>query len=204
MRLSAENLTLERGGRRLFAGLSFALGAGEALVVDGPERRRQVEPVARPRRAFCRSRPAASRLEGGEMRAEQTHYLGHADALKSALTAAENLALLGRPARRATRRASLRRWRGSACRMSPIFRCARCRRGRSGASRWRGCSSRRGRCGCSTSRRRRSTPARKACSPTSCASISPAAASSSRRPTRRSGSMRRAACGSKARAGSAA
>ena len=36
MRLSAENLTLERGGRRLFAGLSFAVSAGEALVVVGP------------------------------------------------------------------------------------------------------------------------------------------------------------------------
>ena len=36
MRLLAENLSSMRGGRVLFQGLSFAMGAGEALMVIGP------------------------------------------------------------------------------------------------------------------------------------------------------------------------
>ncbi|MDE3177115.1 MAG: heme ABC exporter ATP-binding protein CcmA [Pseudomonadota bacterium] len=90
MRLIAENLTLERGGRRLFAGLSFAAGAGEALVVTGPNGAGKSSLL----RAIAGFLPLAGgrvALEGGELE-ERTHYLGHADALKSALSAAENLA----------------------------------------------------------------------------------------------------------------
>ena len=36
MRLSAWDLTIERGGRRIFAGLSFAADQGVALIVTGP------------------------------------------------------------------------------------------------------------------------------------------------------------------------
>ena len=36
MRLSASNLTVERGGRIIFTNLSFALEAGESLTVTGP------------------------------------------------------------------------------------------------------------------------------------------------------------------------
>ena len=36
MRLSARDLTIERGGRRVFAGLSFAAEQGAALIVTGP------------------------------------------------------------------------------------------------------------------------------------------------------------------------
>ena len=36
MRLRAWDLTIERGGRRLFAGLSFEAGEGSALLVTGP------------------------------------------------------------------------------------------------------------------------------------------------------------------------
>jgi heme exporter protein A len=93
MRLSAENLTLERGGRRLFSGLNFALGAGEALVVTGPNGSGKSSLL----RGLAGLLPFAGgvvRFEGGEL-AEQTHYLGHLDALKSALTAAENLAFWG-------------------------------------------------------------------------------------------------------------
>ena len=97
MRLSAENLTLERGGRRLFAGLSFAAGPGEALVVTGPNGAGKSSLL----RAIAGFLPLAGghvTFEGGELE-ERVHYLGHADALKSALTASENLsfwaALLG-------------------------------------------------------------------------------------------------------------
>jgi heme exporter protein A len=93
MRLAAENLTLERGGRRLFSGLSFALGVGEALVVTGLNGSGKSSLL----RGLAGLLPFAAgrvRFEGGEI-AEQTHYLGHLDALKSALTAAENLAFWG-------------------------------------------------------------------------------------------------------------
>ena len=35
-RLMASELACERGGRGVFSGLSFAVGAGEALLVSGP------------------------------------------------------------------------------------------------------------------------------------------------------------------------
>ena len=98
MRLRAENLTLERGGRLLFSGLSFAVGAGEALVVVGPNGAGKSSLLRGLAGYLQRSRAAMSRLRAARpMRrwSEQTHYLGHADALKGALTAGENLAFWG-------------------------------------------------------------------------------------------------------------
>jgi heme exporter protein A len=101
MRLVAENLTLERGGRRLVAGLSFAVGAGEALILTGPNGAGKSS-LLRGLAGLLRFSAGGASLEGGAAgltTAEQTHYLGHADSLKSALTARENLgfwaALLG-------------------------------------------------------------------------------------------------------------
>ena len=91
MRLAAENLTLERGGRRLFANLSFEAKAGEALVVTGPNGAGKSS-LLRGLAGFLPFASGAVRLEGGAASLqEQAHYLGHADALKAALTAAENL-----------------------------------------------------------------------------------------------------------------
>jgi heme exporter protein A len=93
MRLVAENLTLERGGRRLFAQLSFEASAGEAIVVTGPNGAGKSS-LLRGLSGFLAFATGGVRLEGGAADAslqEQTHYLGHADALKAALTAAENL-----------------------------------------------------------------------------------------------------------------
>jgi heme exporter protein A len=93
MRLSAENLTLERGGRRLFQGLSFALEAGEALLVIGPNGAGKSS-LLRGIAGFLPFAAGRVRIEGGaaEMSlGEQTHYLGHADSLKASLTASENL-----------------------------------------------------------------------------------------------------------------
>ncbi|HXT09172.1 MAG TPA: heme ABC exporter ATP-binding protein CcmA [Roseiarcus sp.] len=101
MRLLAENLTLERGGRRLVAGLSFALGAGEALIVSGPNGAGKSS-LLRGLAGLLGFAAGHARLDGGAAdltMAEQLHYLGHADSLKGALTARENLsfwaALLG-------------------------------------------------------------------------------------------------------------
>lgn len=93
MLLRADNLALDRGGRRLFSTLSFALGSGEALVLRGRNGAGKTSLL----RAIAGLLPLAAgalSLEGGEADAplgEQAHYLGHADALKGALTAGENL-----------------------------------------------------------------------------------------------------------------
>jgi heme exporter protein A len=94
MRLCAENLGLERGGRRLFANVSFEVNEGEALVGEGLNGAGKSSLL----RAIAGFLPfSEGRLwrEGGDAEAklgEQAHYLGHADALRSALTAGENLA----------------------------------------------------------------------------------------------------------------
>jgi heme exporter protein A len=96
--LEASELELERGGRRLFRGLSLALAPGELLRVAGAngsgkttllrilcgllapqagEVRWQGTPIRRLREEFSR----------------QLLYLGHAPAVKDELTAAENLSI---------------------------------------------------------------------------------------------------------------
>ena len=76
-----------RGGREVFAGLDFAVAAGEALVVtgrNGAGKSSLLRLIAGP----VRRTPAGSSLEGGDPElsiGEQAHYLGHQDALKPSL-----------------------------------------------------------------------------------------------------------------------
>jgi len=93
MRLSANEIAIERGGRRVLSGVSFEARAGQALLVVGPNGSGKSSLL----RAVAGFLPLAAgrfALEGGaeEGIGEQAHYLGHSDALKSALTAGENLA----------------------------------------------------------------------------------------------------------------
>jgi heme exporter protein A len=94
MRLRAWDLTVERGGRRLFAGLSFEAAEGGAIIVTGPNGAGKSSLL----RALCGFLPVQAggfALEAADDQlsvGEQAHYLGHADALKGALTAGENLA----------------------------------------------------------------------------------------------------------------
>jgi heme exporter protein A len=93
MRLSAEKVALERGGRPLFADLSLEVGAGEALVIVGPNGAGKSS-LLRAIAGFLPLTAGRIELQEGEAEAsvgEQAHYLGHADALKGALTAGENL-----------------------------------------------------------------------------------------------------------------
>ncbi|PVE24440.1 heme ABC transporter ATP-binding protein CcmA [Microvirga sp. KLBC 81] len=92
MRLSVNNLACDRGGRRIFEGVSFTLQPGEALVItgrNGAGKSSLLELLA------GRLHPAAGKIiweEAGERGLpECLHYVGHRDALKSALTAQENL-----------------------------------------------------------------------------------------------------------------
>jgi heme exporter protein A len=94
MRLAAWDLSMERGGRRLFSGLAFAAEAGSALIVTGPNGAGKSS-LLRGLCGFLPFKGGGFALEGGDKErtaGEQAHYLGHADALKGALTAGENLA----------------------------------------------------------------------------------------------------------------
>jgi heme exporter protein A len=93
MQLRAENVACSRGGRDVFAGLNFAVRAGEALMVTG---RNGAGKSSLLRVIAGLVRLSAGRLDLADGKAdtpisEQAHYLGHQDAAKPALTVAENL-----------------------------------------------------------------------------------------------------------------
>ena len=94
MQLSADNLTCVRGGRTVFTGLSFAVSAGEALTITGRNGAGKSS-LLRMLAGLVRVAGGRLALQGGEAEAsiaEQAHYLGHQDALKSSLSVRENLA----------------------------------------------------------------------------------------------------------------
>jgi heme exporter protein A len=94
MRLTASDLACVRGGREVFPDVSFALGAGEALLVTGPNAAgkssllRLVAGLLQPQQGRLELEGCDAELTIGE----QAHYLGHQDALKPSLSVAENLA----------------------------------------------------------------------------------------------------------------
>ena len=94
MRLTAKDLRCVRGGREIFAGLDFTADAGEALAVVGANGAGKTSLL---RLIAGLIAPAGGKVTfaGGDddlSPAEQAHYLGHRDALKSALSVMENLA----------------------------------------------------------------------------------------------------------------
>ncbi len=93
MRLSGSGLKCVRGGREIFSDLNFEASSGEALAVTG---RNGSGKTSLLRLIAGLLVPAGGSIElaGGEAEmtlAEQCHYLGHRDALKPALSVAENL-----------------------------------------------------------------------------------------------------------------
>ena len=93
-RLVADQLTCVRGGRMVFAGLSFHVSAGEALVVTGRNGAGKSS-LLRLVAGLVAAEAGTLLAEGADAErsiGEQCHYSGHADALKPAMTAAENLA----------------------------------------------------------------------------------------------------------------
>jgi heme exporter protein A len=93
MRLSATDLACRRGGREVFAGVSFSVAGGESLTIRG---RNGAGKSSLLRMTVGLVRIAGGRLalEGGDPEltiGEQAHYLGHLDALKPSLSVVENL-----------------------------------------------------------------------------------------------------------------
>jgi heme exporter protein A len=93
MRITAENLSCERGGRTVFSDQNFVLGSGEFLQLAGPNGSGKSSLL---RLLANLSEPSLGKitLEGGSPEltlGQQAHYIAHSDASKSALTVTENL-----------------------------------------------------------------------------------------------------------------
>ena len=93
--VEAQDLACVRGGRSVFSDVSFRLEPGRLLAVIGPNGAgkssllRLIAGLLRP--------PAAGRIRYDGRREEEAvaHYLGHADALKPAMTLRETLRFWG-------------------------------------------------------------------------------------------------------------
>jgi heme exporter protein A len=93
MRLLGREVSCVRGGREVFTGLGFEAIAGEALAVVGPNGSGKTS-LLRLIAGLLIPTGGSIRLEGGSAELtlpEQSHYLGHRDAVKPALSVGENL-----------------------------------------------------------------------------------------------------------------
>lgn len=96
-RLEIEGLTLSRGERRLFAGLSFALAAGEAAALTGANGAgktsllRAVAGFIRPDVGAVVFHDATGMTEAETARRSALHLLGHHEGLKPQRTARQEL-----------------------------------------------------------------------------------------------------------------
>ena len=93
MRLSATDLVCRRGGREVFAGISFSVAAGESLTIRGRNGAGKSS-LLRMVVGLVRIAGGQLSLEGGDPElsvGEQAHYLGHLDAIKPSLSVGENL-----------------------------------------------------------------------------------------------------------------
>jgi heme exporter protein A len=94
MKLIADRLACVRGGRSLFAGLSFTVDAGHALLLVGPNGAgkttliRMIAGLLAPTSGRVAIKGGDTERNGGE----HCHYVGHLNALKASLTVAENAA----------------------------------------------------------------------------------------------------------------
>jgi heme exporter protein A len=93
MQLIGHNLACVRGGRHVFAGVNMSVADGEILSLVGPNGAGKTS-LLRLIAGLLRLEAGSLEMRGGEHErtiAEQCHFLGYQDALKPALTVAENL-----------------------------------------------------------------------------------------------------------------
>jgi heme exporter protein A len=93
LRLTAENLSCERGGRLIFTNVNFTLSAGELMDLRGPNGAGKSS-LLRLLAGLNTPASGSAVLENGTAEAtlaEQSHYIGHAEANKPALTVSQNL-----------------------------------------------------------------------------------------------------------------
>ena len=93
MRLWGKGLCIDRSSRRIVTNISFEVAGGQLLAITGPN--------GSGKSTLLRALAGFLPLAAGQFACEglppdtpfaaQAHYLGHRDALKGALTAAENL-----------------------------------------------------------------------------------------------------------------
>lgn len=97
VQLIADKVVVARGERRVIDGLSFAVAGGTALLLTGPNGAGKTT-LIRAIAGFLRPVAGSIDLRGGDDErplAEQCHYVGHLNGLKSNLTVAENVAFWG-------------------------------------------------------------------------------------------------------------
>ena len=102
MRLLAANLGIDRGGRRILSGVTFALEPGGALLVTGANGSGKSS-LLRTLAGLSRAAEGRVTWDGETSDDPPFHYLGHRDGLKPQLTAAENLRFAARWWNRASR-----------------------------------------------------------------------------------------------------
>jgi heme exporter protein A len=100
--LTAEKLVCARGERRLFEGLSFRVGAGQALSVEGANGAgktsllRMIAGFLAPVSGVLRLSENGADITDAEERGRFVGWLGHHDGLKPQLTVAEQLDFFAR------------------------------------------------------------------------------------------------------------
>lgn len=87
MILQIENLTVQRGGVAVLAGVSFALDAGQALFLRGPNGIGKTTLL----RTLAGLQPAVEGKISGPIGQDEIAYASHADGVKPTLTVTENL-----------------------------------------------------------------------------------------------------------------
>jgi heme exporter protein A len=88
--VEARDLDCVRGGRLVFSGLGFRLSAGQSLAVTGPNGSGKSS-LLRVVAGLLRPEAGSIAFEGASGDEPPAHYLGHADALKPALSLREAL-----------------------------------------------------------------------------------------------------------------
>jgi heme exporter protein A len=94
MKLIADNLDCERGGRTVFQHLSFSAASGQLLLLKGRNGAGKTS-LVRIIAGLGADPRSALRLEGGHddlTIPQQCHFIAHQNAIKPSLTVAENLA----------------------------------------------------------------------------------------------------------------